>query len=265
MESQSPGKLVFPNPEEPPPQRPSPVCYIYYCAKSPQEVIQAQALRFQVFNLEMGIGCEESCSLGRDEDGFDAVCDHLLVRNSMTGQLVATCRLQTGPVAASNRGYVADREFDLAAMEPYRSFVLEIDRLCVEKQHRNRPVLAALWRGITDYAHQRRATLLLGSCPLGSMEENEALSLYWELNRRGQAGTSLRVAPWTTCQCLPYEPVAASPAPPLFLDTLLAAGARVFGAPSVNHRYRTVEFLVSGVIRKLDKTINKLAAHGLRD
>ncbi len=53
-------------------------------ARSEAEVRAAQALRFEVFNLELHEGLEASYATGLDADPFDAVCDHLLVEERET-------------------------------------------------------------------------------------------------------------------------------------------------------------------------------------
>ena len=57
-------------------------------ARNPSEVAEAQRLRYKVFAEEMG--AELSGTGGLDVDGFDAYCDHLLVRESTTNQVVGT-------------------------------------------------------------------------------------------------------------------------------------------------------------------------------
>jgi hypothetical protein len=44
-------------------------------AATPSEVMEAQQLRFEVFNMELKEGLVTSFISGRDEDPFDAVCN----------------------------------------------------------------------------------------------------------------------------------------------------------------------------------------------
>src|SRR5713226_4285360 len=85
--------------------------YTARLARDASEVRAAQALRFAVFNLELNEGLAESLATGLDADPCDEVCDHLLVEHVPTGDVVGTYRLQTGPTAASNRGYYSEQEF----------------------------------------------------------------------------------------------------------------------------------------------------------
>src|SRR5438445_595277 len=90
----------------------SPANYATRLARDLDEVRAAQILRFEVFNLELNEGLAESFATGRDEDPFDAVCDHLVVEHLPTGQIVGTYRLQIGASAAASLGYYSAREFD---------------------------------------------------------------------------------------------------------------------------------------------------------
>ena len=53
---------------------------------------EAQALRFRVFSGEMKAKLK-GAEHGLDEDGYDAYCEHIGVRDLNNGQLVATTRL----------------------------------------------------------------------------------------------------------------------------------------------------------------------------
>src|SRR5260221_11668229 len=97
-------------------------------AQNADDVQRAQRLRFEVFNLELGEGLAASHALERDVDAFDDVCDHLIVEEVATGEVVGTYRLQTGAVAAANIGYYSAREFDFAVDEPLRSETIELGR-----------------------------------------------------------------------------------------------------------------------------------------
>eukprot|EP01035_Chromulina_nebulosa_P008556 gene8556-11597_t len=74
-------------------------------AQSPADLRAAQALRFEVFNLELDEGLATSYDTGLDADPYDEVCDHLLVEDLAEGRVVGTYRLQTGHRAAQGLGF----------------------------------------------------------------------------------------------------------------------------------------------------------------
>ena len=50
----------------------------------------AQSLRFLVFNVEMNEGLEQSFATCLDADPFDDICDHLIVKEIQTDDVVGT-------------------------------------------------------------------------------------------------------------------------------------------------------------------------------
>ena len=148
----------------------APAHYGARLAGNAQEIRAAQALRFEVFNLELNEGLAESYASGLDEDPFDAVCDHLIVEHLPSRQIVGTYRLQTGLNAAAKLGYYSAQEFDFQPYEPFRAEIIELGRACVHLQHRNLVVLGMLWKGIADYAQQHGARYLLGCSSITSQD-----------------------------------------------------------------------------------------------
>ena len=50
-------------------------------ATDPRDIVEAQRLRFQVFNVELNKGLLSSYETGLDVDEFDPFCNHLIVRD----------------------------------------------------------------------------------------------------------------------------------------------------------------------------------------
>src|SRR5271154_7056612 len=162
----------------------NPAHYTVRLAAGADDIHAAQALRFQVFNVELNEGLEQSFATGLDADAFDTVCDHLLVENVPDGQIVGTYRLQTGINAGKNLGYYSAQEFVFEPFEPSRSEIIELGRACVHRQHRNLVVLGLLWRGIALYAQERGGRYLLGCSSITSQDAAVGASAYTELCRK---------------------------------------------------------------------------------
>src|ERR1051325_4308722 len=162
----------------------SPVHYRTRLARSTEDVRGAQSLRFQVFNLELNEGLEQSYATGLDEDPFDAVCDHLIVEHLPSANIVGTYRLQTGHNAAAHNGYYCEQEFEFAKFEAKRDEMVELGRACVQREHRNLVVLGLLWKGIADYARFHGGRYLLGCSSLTSQDPGVGASAYNEMYRR---------------------------------------------------------------------------------
>jgi putative hemolysin len=222
----------------------NPAHYGIRLASNVDEIRAAQALRFQIFNLELNEGLAQSYDTGRDADAFDAVCDHLLVHHLPSQQIVGTYRLQTGTNAAKNLGYYSAQEFQFDGFEPYRNQIVELGRACVHRQHRNLVVLGLLWKGIADYAVERGARYLLGCSSLTSQDAAMGASAYTELCRKKHlVENAWQTRPLPAFDC-PLDRLADEPVSiPKLLRAYLTIGAKICGPPALDREFKTIDFL----------------------
>jgi len=96
-------------------------------ATSTSDIHAAQRLRHRVFGEEMGATLS-SRAPGRDEDIFDAWCEHLIVRDCNSGNVVGTYRLLTAERARRLGTFYADGEFDLTRLSHLKPRMVEIGR-----------------------------------------------------------------------------------------------------------------------------------------
>lgn len=217
--------------------------YVTRLAQTDRELLQAQALRFQVFNVELGEGLAESVALGLDVDRFDAACDHLLVIDTTTDAVVGTYRLQTGERAQQRHGYYCEREFDLTPFAPHRAEVLELGRACVHIDHRSFAVLNALWRAIALYARQRGSRYLIGCSSLTSQDESVGAASYLALQKH-LAPQAFRTLPQPAYVCDLSVVAAIPPKIPKLLAAYLALGIKLCGPPAIDREFKTIDFLM---------------------
>ncbi|HEX2100362.1 MAG TPA: GNAT family N-acyltransferase [Candidatus Synoicihabitans sp.] len=210
-------------------------------ARHAEDITAAQRLRYAVFNLELNEGLAESAASGRDADPFDDVCDHLLVTDRTTEQVVGTYRMQTGPRAGQQRGYYSEQEFDFAPFEPARAQILELGRACVAAAHRNQVVLGLLWKGIAGYARDHGARYLVGCSSLTSQDETAGLATYELVARTNLVESRWRTSPRPAWRCRP-GPAVALPVPRL-MAAYLAIGAMICGEPAIDREFGTIDFL----------------------
>ena len=221
----------------------SPVNYSARLAHSSDEVRAAQALRYQVFNLELNEGLEQSHLTGLDEDRFDSVCDHLVVEHLPSRQIVGTYRLQTGHNAASYFGYYCEQEFEFNVFEPLRAEMIELGRACVHRQHRNLIVLGLLWKGIADYARQHGARYLFGCSSITSQDPAVGASAYADLCRKHLAESLWRTRPLPAYDCSLNELAGETVTIPKLLRAYLTLGAKICGPPALDRQFKTIDFL----------------------
>jgi putative hemolysin len=217
--------------------------YTARLARSAAEVLAAQSLRFEVFNLELNEGLAQSYASGLDQDAFDAACDHLIVEYVPAQQIVGTYRLQLGATAAQQLGYYCAQEFDLTPYAPLREQLVELGRACVHRQHRNLKVLGLLWKGIADYAQDRRARYLIGCSSLTSQDPALGAAAYADLCRNFLVAAPWRTRPLPSHECS-LAAVAEAPADiPKLLRAYLTIGAKICGPPALDRQFQTIDFL----------------------
>lgn len=212
-------------------------------AQNLDDLIDCQRLRYLVFNCELGEGLEGSAKVGLDRDRYDFICDHLLVRDTATGKLVGTYRMQSGFRAKGNLGYYSEQFFDFSPFESIRAEVLELGRACVHTEYRNTVVLHMLWKGIARYATSCGARYLLGCSSLSSQDENEGMALYETLKEKYLIEPALRTEPKPDFRCRRSEAPAEPPKMPRLFRAYLDVSARLCGPPAIDRSFKTIDFL----------------------
>ncbi|MGQ4596687.1 GNAT family N-acyltransferase [Nocardia sp. R6R-6] len=112
--------------------------------------VAAQRLRYGVFANEPGFQIPDA-GTGLDADRFDDHCDHMLVRDDVSGEFVGCYRMLPPDKVAAAGGYYTATEFDLAQLDPAGMRIVEMGRACVVPDHRNGSVLTLMWAGILHY------------------------------------------------------------------------------------------------------------------
>jgi putative hemolysin len=213
-------------------------------ARDESDLEAVQALRYRVFNLELSEGLEGSHHSGRDEDRFDAQCQHLMVLELETDEVVGTYRMQVAESARDGHGFYSDSEFDLSGFGPeVLENSIELGRACIAKQHRNRIALFLLWRGLANYVVHTRKTILFGCSSLTSQDPAEGLSAYDQLDADGHLHPVYDLATRDAFRIdeAPHDGIQVT-IPPLF-GIYLRHGAKICGRPAIDREFGTIDFL----------------------
>lgn len=124
--------------------------YSLLVAGEQAEVRAAQRLRYRVFAGEMG-AVLRSPQPGLDVDPFDPYCDHLVVREDRTGEIVGTYRMLPPESARRAGGLYCETEFEVPGLDALRGQLVETGRSCVHPDHRTGAVVSLVWAGIARY------------------------------------------------------------------------------------------------------------------
>jgi putative hemolysin len=222
--------------------------YTLEFAQTERELDDILRLRFEVFNLELGEGLNESYITGRDEDDLDRVFHHLLIRSSKTGEVVGTYRMQTGAMAKQHAGFYSAGEFNLEGLpQDILDQAVEIGRACVAKDHRNGRVLHLLWKGLASYLTWNDKRYLFGCCSLTSQDRALGARVHAYLQREGYLWPEGLVTPLPELACLADgadDPSAEDVHIPALFQSYLNLGATVCGPPAIDTLFKTIDFLV---------------------
>ena len=220
-------------------------------ALNPSEIAEAQRLRYKVFAEEMGANIASND--GIDVDGFDAYCDHLLVRESVTNEVVGTYRILNPTMANEAGGYYSSGEFDISRLQNLFDRTVEVGRACVHPDYRHGGTITLLWAGLAKYMQTHRYEYMIG-CGSVCMADggHMAASLYQRLQKDYLSPPEYRVFP----RCpLPLEALQNDlevVCPPL-IKGYLRLGAYICGEPAWDPDFNTADMLVMLPLSRLNR------------
>ena len=234
------------------------------------EIREAQRLRFQVFNLEMNKGLKASYERGFDVDPFDPFCDHLIVRDLQSKEVVGTYRLLLGSQASKHIGFYSEGEFDLEKIKKLDGELLELGRSCARKDFRDRALIPLMRETIAQYVSAHRVRYLFGCGSLYTTDPQEVSECFSLLKRKYYAEESLRVAPVPACRFDGInDSLRITDARALFVQLpslikgYLRLGAVVCGPPALDHEFGTADFLLLLDVQKLSaEYLNRFGLQG---
>ena len=243
-------------------------------ARSRAEVRRAQRLRYEVFYDEMSAKPSLSTQLRRrDQDAYDAICDHLLVIDKSEEQpgsqqrrsrarVVGTYRVLRQDMPRGSRGFYTQSEYDIAKLIDQRSpeySFMELGRSCVLKPYRNKRTVELLWHGLWTYIREHGVDVMIGCASFeGTDPDAHAMALSF-LHHERLAPPEWRVRAHDRLHepmdRLPKEAVDAKAAlkalPPL-IKGYLRLGAFVGDGAVIDHQFGTTDVLIILPVEKID-------------
>lgn len=196
-------------------------------------VEEAQRLRYDVFTSEPGFQLTSTT----DADRFDEYCDHLLVREDTSGELVGCYRMLPPPGAIAAGGLYTATEFDIRALDPLRPSLVEMGRAVVRADHRNGAVVLLMWAGILAYLDRCGYDYVTGCV---SVPVPQARGVRDFVMQRYRSSYTVR----------PYRPLPLDDAPaaarvdvPPLMRGYLRLGARVCGEPAHDPDFGVADFM----------------------
>jgi putative hemolysin len=186
-----------------------------------------------------------------DVDEFDAYCDHLIVRDLKSGDVVGTYRLLRGAQARRHIGFYSEKEFDLSRIKQCDGELMELGRSCARKDFRDRSLLPLMWEAIAEQVRLHRVRYLFGCGSLYTTEPAEVSAIFSLLKNRYYASEVFRVSPVANCRfvgVLNDMPISDEETLfqklPSLIKGYLRIGAVVCGPPALDQEFGTADFFL---------------------
>ena len=196
-------------------------------------------LRFNVFSSEYGASLSES---GVDQDTFDHWCDHLMVKDQATDEIVGTYRILTPHQARRAGGYYSEQEFDLTGLGAVKEQLVEFGRACIHERYRNGAVLMMLWSGLAEILKQGRYEYVFGCASVSLRDDGVSAAQVWRSVREQPVENDAPIV-------IPHHRYPVEQLDddlpgvvPALLGGYLKLGARVCGQPAWDPDFNTADF-----------------------
>jgi putative hemolysin len=236
--------------------------YEVLLATTSDDILQAQALRYQVFAVEMGAQLSSE-QLGYDIDYYDPFCHHLLVREQTTRRVIGCTRILTSDNVASAGGFYSQSEFDLSPILQLPGRLMEIGRTCVHADFRNSHVLGLLWSGLAQFMVMGQFNYLMG-CASIPMANDYTHSLFERLQQRYAVADALRVKPHAGLRPLPHDMREETLITPPLLKAYLRLGAQICGEPYWDTDFKVADLFILLDIANLQRRYVKHFVHRIQ-
>jgi putative hemolysin len=213
-------------------------------AKHLDEVRDAQRLRYTVFAGEMGATLSSSLA-NHDVDRFDDFCEHLLVRDEATDQVVGTYRLLTPVQAQRAGGLYTETEFNIDALQRLKSQMVELGRSCVHADYRHGAVIMALWGALAQFMQRNQLATMVGCASIPMLHQGRvcgdaAVSIWHQVSQTHLADPAWHVYAHTPLPVTQFD-LPLNVEPPALIKGYLRLGARVLGAPAWDPDFNTAD------------------------
>src|SRR5271157_4891688 len=229
--------------------------YSLLLSTDPSLIEAAQRLRYDVFSSTPGFTLPAAGTEQIDIDRFDEYCDHLLVRDDGTGELVGCYRMLAPAGAIAAGGLYTATEFDICAFDPLRPSLVEMGRAVVREGHRNGGVVLLMWAGILAYLDRYGYDYVTGcvSVPIGGESDDGAPGSQLRGVRdfilsRHAAPPQYRVQPHRPVivdgKAIDDIPAPSRPSVPALMRGYLRLGAQVCGEPAHDPDFGVGDFCV---------------------
>ncbi len=218
-------------------------------AQNAKEVEEILRLRHAIFFAEHGLA--DGAPDAIDTDRFDAMADHLVLRDKKADKIVGTYRMMC---SLWTETYYSESEFDLSLVKQLPGIKLELGRACIHADYRNSAAIQMLWRGLVAYFTASGARYMFGCSSVDVRPGMDYGLLHAWLSAHHLSADNARVIPLASGypDCVRLEGSAAvadaqwerraERLTPALLKAYLRAGAKVCGMPAFDSEFNTLDY-----------------------
>ena len=222
-------------------------------ASSQIDVLAAQSLRYQCFNL--------SNKDELDVDDFDALCQHVLIENLETEKLICCYRILKFDSGKNISSSYSSQFYDLKVIENFTEPMIEVGRFCIDPEVNDPSVVLTAWAALAQIVDHNETELLFGCSSFEGIEKEKYFDSFALLRDRYMAPDHWRPkikAAQVFCYSkdLIYKvdkKKALLNMPPL-LKTYLSMGAWVSDHAVVDLNMKTLHLFTGVEISKIPKS-----------
>ncbi len=207
------------------------------------------------------MGAQLTSNDGLDIDGFDEYCDHLLVRDILTQQVIGTYRILSPSQANEAGGFYSSGEFDLTRINHLLDNTVEVGRACVHRNYRHGGTIAMLWAGLAKYMEMHHYEHMIGCASIPMLDGgHSAASLYYKLKDEHMCDAEYHAFPHIPLPINALRNDIQVVCPPL-IKGYLRLGAKICSEPAWVSYFNTADILVMLSLSKINK---RYATHFLK-
>lgn len=214
----------------------------------------AQHLRHRRFIEAAGLPAQQD---GLDVDAFDADCEHLIISERSTHQVVGCCRLMLLPSGQEIENSYSAQFYDLGGFGSVGSPLAELGRFCIADGQADPDLLRIAWGAITRKIDAHGATYLFGCSSFAGTDPAMHAAAFTKLWQGHIGATPLRPKP-RAAETVPFAGLAAphcKPKPvtgiPPLLRTYLSMGGWVSDHAVVDRILNTMHVFTALEIAKV--------------
>lgn len=131
-------------------------------ASGAADVKAAQHLRYLAFFGDANPGVRGQKQTAIDKDEFDSFCQHVLVEDLESGQLVCCFRLMVLHNGAAIHQSYAAQYYDLSALASVSEPLLELGRFCIHPDRFDPDILRIAWAMMARFVDDNQVSFLFG-------------------------------------------------------------------------------------------------------